>query len=836
MPGLINFILKYNDRSICRIKLINFVTFTTLLRSAVKKTLPILIVSLLFSTGLLSQDYSVNGFVKDASGLPVAYAHVVLLQFADFKQLKGTAADDLGFFELTSVPRGQYYIQVSYIENQSDYTLVKVDSDTDVGTLVLKGNVQNLEEVVVTSQQPRLERKVDRLVFYPGNTAVADGSLWDVLKRTPAVVVTQDKLTVKGSTDIGIMINDRRVNLPPEDIVNLLSGSSASNIEAIEVITSPPAKYSAEGGMLINIKTKKNLISGYNGAIYNRYRQGVFPKHVIGTDHYFKGRKASFSINYSLSDEKEVRRYTDITNFFENNSITSIWTAEQDYIIDRKGHNASVFFDYDIDAENTFRFSTVTSWNPKADRFYDTETSITDTEEMLLSGFDTTNNSDEEQLNTSYYIDYVHKPGDGDGELSFNAHYTYYDYDRGQALATDFFDVDGVLTGENDFTTRSEQQIDLFSIRGDYLRSLGKSVKLETGLRYAGIASESSISQEGFDRDQPGIDPTEAGRFVYDENIYATYLSFDAEWEFWKLKSGLRAEYTETMGDLDISETTSENNYLELFPSFSAQYTPSKKHDFNLYYYRRISRPGYSSINPFQVFQSNFSIIEGNPGLLPATRHYVAGGYTFNNAFTVELFYRNERNKTLLQVFQDNDDQLLRFIHSNLDANVRYGMDFIVNENITNFWSLSFLSSFYQQTDDFTDLDSGLPVTNEQFSWYLTSTSTFSALKDRTLTIDVDFNYFSSVVSGNSRQDSYNELSIFLRKSVFGKRGSISMGLSGIFNQGNIFNTRNFLNQSNSSLYRGENRLFRLGFRYMFGNFGLRTNKKSKKVEEQNRI
>ena len=87
------------------------------------------------------------------------------------------------------------------------------------------------------------------------------------------------------------MINDKKVNLPPEDILNLLSGTSAKGVQSIEVITTPPAKYDAEGGTLINIKMKKNLIAGYNGAVYNKYSQGVFPRQMLGTSHFFKGKQ-----------------------------------------------------------------------------------------------------------------------------------------------------------------------------------------------------------------------------------------------------------------------------------------------------------------------------------------------------------------------------------------------------------------------------------------------------------------------------------------------------------------------------------------------------------------
>ncbi|MGS0525803.1 hypothetical protein ACU8V7_12020 [Zobellia nedashkovskayae] len=95
------------------------------------------------------------------------------------------------------------------------------------------------------------------MVFNIENTAYADGDVWDLLKITPSVMVLNDKLSIKGSTDVGVLINGKKVNIPYNDIVNLLSGTSAANVQSIEVITNPPAKYSAEDNMLINIVMKK---------------------------------------------------------------------------------------------------------------------------------------------------------------------------------------------------------------------------------------------------------------------------------------------------------------------------------------------------------------------------------------------------------------------------------------------------------------------------------------------------------------------------------------------------------------------------------------------------
>jgi hypothetical protein len=759
-----------------------------------------------------------------------------LFQVNDSTLIKGDSSDESGKFQISNVPKGTYLLGISYMGTQSPLQELTLSADTEMGDLIYQDDTQVLDEVVVRYQKPRLAQEIDRLVFNIENTALSQGDIWDVLKKTPSIVVVQNQLTIKGNGNVGIMINDRMVNLPQEDIINLLSGTSASNVEAIEVITNPPAKYSAEGGMLINIKMAQNLVSGYNGGIFNNYSLGVFPKNTIGTDHYFKSKHTDLSINYSFGSDKNIARYTDVATFSENGMNTSVWNAEQDLITKRKKHTLSTFFDFELNSRNTLSVSSINGYNPKTNRYYDTKTLINDPNATLLSSFNTTNDSDEDQLNTSFYVDFVHKSQKEGEALSINSHYTYYDTDRGQDIATDFFDVNGNSTGENDFTTRSQQRINLYSLQLDYVAPLNESSKMEAGLRFAGINSESSITQQGYDRNQPGIDPTEAGLFQYDESIYAGYLSYNAKWDAMNLKSGLRAEYTQTIGDLDRVAEPTHHNYLELFPSLSVEYKLAEKHNLIFYYYRRINRPRYSSINPFQYFQSNNSVIEGNPDLLPATRHYVAAGYTFDRGYTFEIFYKNEKNLNQVQVFQDNASNLLRFIHRNLLSDISYGFDIIVNKNITKFWDTYLIYSCYYRKDKFSDLETAQNLQNGLWSWLLQTSSNFNLLKDNSFYAYVDFVYYSRSVSGNSRQEASGQLGLTLRKTLWNKKASISLGISDIFKQSDIFTTRNFLDQNNSSYYRGENRLLTLGFRYKFGNVKIRDNKKSKSVEERNRI
>lgn len=783
-----------------------------------------------------SQEYTIQGKIISTDQQPIWLANVLLLSAQDSILIDGSSSDEEGLFSIANIPPGNYLLKASYLENESDYLNVSLTGDTDIGALTVANYAQALDEVIVSTQKPRVERKVDRLVFNIENTAFADSDIWEALKRAPGVVVINNELSVNGNRDIGIMINGRKLNIPRADVINLLSGTTASNVEAIEVITNPPAKYSAEDGMLINIIMKKNLISGYNGAVFNRYTQGVFPKHTVGTDHFFKGNKASFSANYSFTNERWITRYTDMTNYIEDGSVASIWTAEEDYTRRRKRHNFNAFFDYVFDDRNSLSFSTLNQYNPSVDKFHDSETQITEPDGSPDSSFISLNDTGENQLNTSFYLDFVHQLKKKGAELSMNTHYTYYDFESQQDLKTDFFDVDDNLVGENDFFTNSMQRIHLYSIQGDYSTPSGTSSKLETGLRYAQINSEGRIDQEGIDRDKAGIEPTESGIFQYDEAISAAYASYDSKWDKWKLKVGLRGEYTRTMGKLNAGTSAKYNNYFKLFPSFSIQYTQGPKHDYHLYYYRRITRPRYNSLNPFQVFQSFNSVIEGNPDLLPSTRHYMAGGYTFNRGYTFELFYKDRMNLHQRLVFQDNENEVLRFISSNVDRDYAYGFNVSVSKNFTNNWYFYFLASTAYMKSIFTDLESGQKVENGLWNSYIRANSGLSFLKDKSLKADISFLYSSPVIQGNSKQEDYSRLGVTLRKTLWDSKGSISLGVDDILNESRLFNTRKYLNQNNTSYYRPESRLLVLSFRYKFGNTKIRTNKKTKRVEERKRI
>ncbi len=780
-----------------------------------------------------SQELRLTGFVLDEEQQPVVLANVLLLT-QDGTFITGTVTDDAGFYEFKSLTAGPYIIAASYIANTVESPLIQLNGDLAIEPLVLNG-AQELDEVTVVRQKPILEQLADRLVFNIANTALSENDIWDVLKRTPGVMVMDNRLFINGSPNVNIMINGKLINLPQEDVINLLSGNSASNVESIEVITSPPAKYSAEGGLLIDIKMKKNLVSGYNGSVFNRYTQGVLPKHTLGMDHFFKGRKLDFSTNYSFSNDLDWTRYTEITNFFEEGAPNQTWTAEQKSIDRNKGHNLNLFLDVELDAKNTISLSSNSSLSPNRIRNFDSETDITNTAGNSIARWESMNVSDNDVFNTAYYLDWIHKLNDKGAEVAFNAHYTYYDFKRNQDLNNTIIDGETQLSIDNEFTVASDQIINLYSFQTDFSFPLNQNSNMETGLRYATINSESSIVQTGFDQIRDGVDPTEAGIFNYDENIYAAYISLNNRWEHWNLNLGLRTEYTDTRGKLDVGNLVNNNEYLDWFPSLAVSYI-KEKNGFFLKAYRRIVRPKYNVINPFQFYQTANSIEEGNPNLKPAYRDYIQLDYVYDKAYKVVVFGGKQSNEQSQQLFQDNEANILRLQYINLATNYYYGADASISKDLTSYWNTFFLITHFYDEDSFTDLGTNTLVENSIWTTHIRATNSFNLLSDKSLFADLTYSRFSPRIMGNARIEAYSKLGLTFRKSLWNKACSISLAVEDIFNNGNRITTRDYLDQNNSTFTRIENRVFVFGFRYKFGNTQIKDNQKNKNTDEGRRL
>ncbi len=795
---------------------------------------------LLFTSICFSQQFNVSGSVIDTNNLPVAYANVILLNVENPDFIKGTTTNESGTFIFNTISPGTYTLKVSFLGFE-DYSIeLNISENLKLNPIILKELAQELDNVTIIAKRPTVKRMVDRLIFNVENSTLSNNNVLDVLKHTPGVLVNDDKITVKQSTP-AIYINDRKVHLSSSEVSQLLEGTSANNIKSIEVITNPPAKYEAEGGSVLNIITSKNIAAGYNGSVFGNYKQGSqYPKYSLGTSHFFKAEKLNAYLNYSLSPRKDYRNNNEFVNFIDNNNnITSSWVTDFKRTRETSNHNINANIDYELNKNNSLGFSTNMLISPRENTQtkVNSITNVFNSNKVLDSTFITDNGKVDETFNLAFTLDYVHRFKKEGEKLVVSGHHTNYDFSSFQNVNTDYLYPDAMLIRNNRFQTFASQEIKLYTGQFDYELPVNNGGLFLAGVKISNINSKSILTQFNIENGVSEQDLQNSDTFLYDEKNYAVYYSFSQDWDSWSLKLGLRTELTDIKSNSLSTKTNSNNKYGEFFPSFYILHNLNDKNEIYFNYNRRIFRPRYSQLNPFKYFLNDKTYITGDPNLQPQIDDVFTLGYTFNKKYTFEAYYRYEKNPAIEILFQDNNDNLLKFINTNIDRSISYGLDFTTYTPIVKNWDLYVLSSMFYYDNQFFALESNNELLNtKQWSLYAQIVNYFSFLKDKSLTADVAYLYMSPLVDGASSIKEISSLDISLKKTLWNNRASVSIGVVDLFNTLNVTQTTKYLNQDYLSKSRLENRLITFGFNYKFGNFRLKTNAKEIDVTERDRL
>ncbi len=801
-----------------------------------KNLLPSFLLALLSLCGTYAQTFEIKGKVVNEDNVQIPFANILLLNASDSTFVKGTSANESGAFSLSEVSASLYLLQASYVGRASKPLALDVQNDISLGALIIPSQTEDLDEVVVTAKRPTLERLADRLVFNVENTVVSQGSSWNILRNTPGVIMNGENLEIKGQAAT-VYLNDRKVQLSGQEVKDLLEGLSGNSIKSVEVIANPPARYDAEGGPILNIVTSKNILPGYKGSFNGTYTQAVFPKFSFGTSHYYKTEKLNFFANYSFNPKKDLRKTNKGINFIDsNNDVFSIWDTDINEVKRTRAHSATVILDYDFNDKNSLNFTSNLSINPNQEWNSILGTEIRNGQRQLDSTFITQNNVDANNTNIALDLSYVLKLNDKGAQLAFNGHFTNYDQDFLQNIASDYFDDTGIFLRDFGFTTDSQQNIKIFTGQVDYSAPIGSS-SFESGLKLSSIDSESSIDYFNFMGSSPTVDNSLSDDFIYDEKVYAAYASWVKSWEKWSLKLGLRGELTDAQGTSLTLNSTSNQDFFEVFPSLYLLHSPSEKHSFAVDYGRRVDRPRYNDLNPFRNFNNENDFEEGNLGLIPYFSNNLNFNYTFNSEFFVDVYYRNNGNSINYLVFQDNQNLTLRELKQNVLESTSYGLDFTFSKSLLNPWYVYAYVSFFHEDETFLAVESGnQEFTNEVDGVYALMANYLTLSGDGTFTGEVTLTYLSNFLYGSYISDEQLNLTLGLRKSLWNNRAVISIAAEDILETFVPTYSSRYLNQDNFYRRRPETQFIRFGFTYNFGNFRLEDNQRAIDKNERDRL
>ena len=786
--------------------------------------------------GAYGQTFTITGKVVDEQNQVVPYANILLLEAVDSTFVQGSSADEEGFFKLTGVEANLYLLQASYVGSGSEPRALDITKDVSLGALIIPMQSNELDEVVVTAQRPKLQRLPDRLVFTVENTVVSQGTSWDILKNTPGVIVNQDNLMIRGQ-NATVYLNDRKVQLSGQEVQDLLQGLSGTNIKSVEVIANPPASYDAEGGPILNIVTSKNIVPGYKGSVNGTFTQAVFPKYSIGTSHYYKTDKLNLFANYTINPKKEINKTKKGINFIDgSDEVFSIWDTDYNQTDRSQSQNASFILDYDFDDRNSLNVTSNLLFNLDQEQETLLSNEMRNGQAQLDSTFTTENNANMDNTNLAFDLTYVHKLKKEGAQIRANGHYTYFNGEMFQHLSSAYFDADGTFLRDFGFDTDSDQEIKIFTGQLDYSTPIGNA-SFESGAKMSSITSENTMNFFNFNGSSSTVDASQSDRYIYDEDVYAAYLSFVKNWDKWSMKLGVRGELTKAEGNSITLGETNTQDFFEPFPSVYVLYSPSDKHSFSFDYGRNIDRPKYNDLNPFRFFYNENDFEEGNPGLRPSFSNNFNVNYTLNSEYFFDVYYRDNGRNIAYLVFQDNENQTLVEIKQNVLESQSYGLDFTVSKSILPPWFLYGYTSLFHEEETFLAEESGnVPFTNEVNGVYAYLGNYLTLSKDGTFTGEVAATYVSQFLYGSYVSDEQFNLTIGLRKTLFDNKITLSLAAEDILEQYVPTYRSQYLNQDNFYRRRPETQFIRFGFTYNFGNFRLEDNQRGIDKNERDRL
>lgn len=680
--------------------------------------------------------------------------------------------------------------------------------------------IKNIDAVTISGKKKMLlERKADRLIFNVEASIASQGMDGaETLANVPMLKVDDNlgNISITGKSSINVMINGRMLNLSGTALINYLKTIRSENIAKIEVITTPPAKYEAQGNSgLINIVLKKNPNLGWSGSVNTGLNQRTyFSGNVNGMLNY-QNEKLSLSLKTGYLDgaKRSVENYM-ILGTSQNYSRSvrkDMWNelTPNLNISYKLNKNSEIGMEYIYAHEKS-----------GMDIINETQNISSDSVENLL-----TNTFHREKNPTHTLSVYYDLKLDSLGKkLSFAGNFFKNNSDTNVKFST-------LRQSDNsiqDVKTTSIVAPQVFSLQSDLELPFSFGT-IETGLKFNQFKNSTDLQYFNIINNQYIPDSQRANLFEYQEENYAAYFSYAKSFgEHWETKAGLRYENTQAKSFTPSTHLGNHYNYGQWFPSAFVSYKENKN-VFSLSYSRRINRPSMSNLNPFRWYENPYSYSSGNPLLKPSYINNLELGYTYNSKFSTSIYYLKLKNGFGQISLLDGISQIGTYL--NYYDNNFYGFNASYTDKFFNLWEAS-LSVNGSLTDSKVYNIEAEPQKGHSVSYSFNNT--FILNKNKTLFFFLNYSQDLPYKNVNSSFHNFSNLNSGIKISLMEKQLQINATVTNIFAQkfrGDIYFSDN--SQHFNNYWDG--RSFRLSVNYTLGNNKKKVNTKNIKFDEKDR-
>ena len=565
----------------------------------------------------------------------VPFAQVILYSLPDSTVMAAELTDSAGTFNI-NIPAIEktLLLRVATIGYEQYFsTDVKGRNNIDI---VLKDDAFKLKGISVIAKRPLLERRADRTIFnVSGSIAAIGADAYELLKRAPGVRVSENNgISLVGKSTVSVMIDNKLQQLGAAELAALLRSMLADNIDRIEVITAPPARYEAQGNSgIINIVTKRSRKDGLNGNVTVGYQQRFRHSKRFGENLNFrKGRVNIFSSgNTNSFDFQSTQRIT-----------VPYATQVQSQVLEQR--NRPLYNRYQLGIDVDLSPNSVVGMqysfgatDRKAFQNYNAPVTVI-SESAVDSILRTVAGEREKATRNVVNVNYEWRIDTTGRKLSIDADYFTRQENDDRDFVAQTFLFDGATASNTSYNrTVGGHDLKIRSVKADVLWPV-KFAELSFGGKLSSITTRSDNRFEYLAATGYVLDTTRTNLFDYTENTQALYASASKKWDKVETQLGLRFENTQTEAVSRSVGLTVPNNYFQLFPTAYLQYTPSDDHSFNINYSRRVGRPSYEELNPFRQYGTGNSYDAGNPFLQPSFYHTVELSYSLMSKYTITAY------------------------------------------------------------------------------------------------------------------------------------------------------------------------------------------------------
>ncbi len=767
----------------------------------------------------------ITGVVKDQQGKGLEKSTVSLLNAKDSSVVKLVATGDNGRYSIINNKPGRYLVSASYVGYMPAYSQpfeVAGAGDVSVPEIMIAKAKGDLKDVTVTSKKQIIEVRADKTILNVEGTINAIGNdALELLRKSPGVMIDKDdNISLAGKNGVQVFIDGKPSPLSGADLSNYLKSLQSAQIEAIEIITNPSAKYEAAGNAgIINIKLKKNKSFGTNGSVSAGYVQGIYPKYNGGLNLNYRNKSINMFGNYNYNNGINLMQFNSRkeqfdTLFEQSNTIrfknnTHGFKAGLDYFINNKS-TIGIVVNGNL-ANNDF-----TTAGPMYFTYMPTG--------QLNRILQATNTNDMQRDNVNTNINYRYAVTSG-AELNIDADYGTFKIRSNQYQPNYYYQPDGVTEiSRVIYNMISPTDIDLFSFKTDYEKNY-KGGRLGIGGKIGIVSTDNDFQR--FDVYNTGNvkDTAKSNRFGYKENINALYVNYNKQLKKGiMVQFGLRAENTHSRGTSTgfKKETTSWKNYdstfkrdyTDVFPSAAVTFNKNPMKQWTISYSRRIDRPAYQDLNPFEFKLNEYTFMKGNTELRPQYTNSIGITNVYKYRLTTVLNYSHV--KDIFAQIPDTVDKTKGFLTKR-----NLAKQDIISLNISYPYQYKWYSFFATMNTNYSHYEADYGGGNRKVNlkvFALTYYMQNSFNLGKGWNAELSALYLSpSVWQGVIKSESMGSIDVGVQKTLFKGKGTLRAGVSDVFRTMQWGGTSDFAGVKSRFNGNAEMQQVKINFNYRFG-------------------